>query len=374
MDVKEMSISGWDELACFLPEGWYEKLQELGLLKFGRKFAGIDGASALLRVLLIHLAGNVSLRTACAMASQAGICDVSDVALLKRLKKADGWFTWATQMLMAQVDLPADSRLPCEYRWRFVDGTVVEEPGATGSTWRLHYSLDASTFSPDEIHVSDVKVGEKLSNFSVQPGDVFIADRAYCTRNGIAHVHDRGGYVMTRLAPGNLPLHDEAGRPFALLRHLRHLSYGQVGDYAVCLHRGEQVVRGRVCAIRIGDEEAKRARARIRRRAQKNSYKSIRTNTLEYAGYVLVFTTLPADADAEKVMAVYRYRWQIELLFKRLKSLIGAAPLHKRSPDGMRGWLCGKVFVAVLNHAMLRTAEALSPWGYPLRSDFRRSG
>lgn len=372
MDVKDMLISGWDELVCFLPEGWDEKLAELGLLKFGRKFAGREGASALLRTLLIHLAGNVSLRSACAMASQAGICEVSDVALLKRLKKADGWFPWATRMLMTQMDPPVDSRLPCQYRWRFIDGTVVEEPGATGSTWRLHYSLDARTFAPDEVHVSDVKVGEKLSNFTVQPGDVFIADRAYCTRNGTAHVHGQGGYVMTRLAPGNLPLHDEAGRPFALLRHLRHLSYGQVGDYAVCLRRDEQVVRGRVCAIRIGDEQAERARARIRRRAQKNGYRSIRPNTLEHAGYVLVFTTLPADVDAEKVMAIYRYRWQIELLFKRLKSLVGTAPLHKRSPDGMRGWLSGKVFVAVLNHTMLRTAEALSPWGYPLRSDFQR--
>ena len=60
----------------------------------------------------------------------------------------------------------------------------------------------------------------------------------------------------------------------------------------------------------------------------------------------------------------YRARWQIELAFKRLKSLVQLGHLKKHDEIAARAWLQGKLLVAFLVDALLVTAERISPWGY----------
>jgi transposase len=83
--------------------------------------------------------------------------------------------------------------------------------------------------------------------------------------------------------------------------------------------------------------------------------------------YVFVFTTVCADVlSATKVMSLYRSRWQIELVFKRLKSIIGIGHLPKYEPESAKAWLHGKLFCALLIESLVRAARFFSPWGYPL--------
>ena len=50
------------------------------------------------------------------------------------------------------------------------------------------------------------------------------------------------------------------------------------------------------------------------------------------AGWVLVFCSLPADMwSDEQVLALYRARWQIELLIKRMKSVLKLAQLRGKT-------------------------------------------
>jgi len=74
----------------------------------------------------------------------------------------------------------------------------------------------------------------------------------------------------------------------------------------------------------------RRARRRIARKAQQGGPKP-KPETLQYAGYVMVFTTVPASHfSTAEVLEWYRVRWQIELVFKRLKTLaeLGSLPKH----------------------------------------------
>jgi hypothetical protein len=84
---------------------------------------------------------------------------------------------------------------------------------------------------------------------------------------------------------------------------------------------------------------------------------------LEAAGYVIVVTTL-VEPDAAAIMEFYRRRWQIELAFKRLKSLLQLGHLKKFDKVGARAWLQGKLLVACLIEKLILTAERFSPWGY----------
>jgi hypothetical protein len=85
--------------------------------------------------------------------------------------------------------------------------------------------------------------------------------------------------------------------------------------------------------------------------------------TLEVAGYVIVLTTL-LQPSAQAILEFYRKRWQIELAFKRLKSLLQLGHLKKTDPQGAKAWLQGKLLVACLIETLIFTAERFSPWGY----------
>jgi hypothetical protein len=66
---------------------------------------------------------------------------------------------------------------------------------------------------------------------------------------------------------------------------------------------------------------------------------------------------------------MYRGRWQVELAFKRLKSLLGLGHLKKVDPQGAKAWLQGKLLVAILIEALISLAERFFPWGYPIEPD-----
>ena len=80
----------------------------------------------------------------------------------------------------------------------------------------------------------------------------------------------------------------------------------------------------------------------------------------------MVLTTWPEDRfPAGLVLEWYRFRWQIELVFKRFKQIAELGHLPKHHDDSAKAWLYGKLLVALLTEKVIQQANALSPWGYP---------
>ena len=369
-DILAGVVEDWQVVLRVLPLGWQDKARELGAL---RRLRGFGDAATLLRVLLIHLAEGCSLRETAVRAAEGQLATVSDVALLKRLRVSGEWFRWMGEELMRRWMTPPPARplLDAGRRVRIVDGSTVSEPGATGSTWRLHYAVGLPSLACEEVHVTDTTVGESLRRFQVAAGDLLIADRGFATRNGVRHVHRHGGAVIVRLNLTNLPLSNGAGQPFALLPQLRTLSPDQVGDWPVALReeaRDLQPIAGRVCAIKKSRTAAERARATAGLESRRGGHQ-VQPETLEAAEYVFVFTTLGATVPAPAILEIYRGRWQVELTFKRLKSLLALGHLKKVDPQGAKAWLQGKLLVAILIETLIALAERFFPWGYPLVPD-----
>lgn len=371
-----MSASGdlhvskdFEYLTSFLPPDWQAKAKELGAL---RRCRGIGDAGTLLRVLLLHLAEGCSLRETAARAREGGIADVSDVAVMARLRQAGEWFSWMSRELMGRWagGLPAGL---AGGRWkvRLVDATRVKEPGPTGSSWCIHYSVDLPGLRCQELLVQDKHGnGETFRKFGVAPGDLLLGDRVYGTIPSVAHVLAAGGDVLVRMAWNLLPLWSADGTRFDLLRNLRGLTGTRVGDWDVVLRQGDSAWEGRVCAVRKSRQATEKARQALRRTAQKQGTK-VQPETWEAAAYVSVFTSVPrrAGLTAAAVLDMYRGRWQIELVFKRLKSLMGLGHLRKRDPAGAKAWLQGKLLVAFLVEALVAKGQTLSPWGYVLGAE-----
>ena len=367
----KLSYAGSDELATvqedwalvlsMLPTGWAEKAYELGAVK--RQLRGFDGIGSMLRVLFIHLANGCSLRESAVRASAGGVSAVSDVALLKRLRNCGPWFEWMVQQLASDIALPrAAGPLSTSRRIRLIDGTSVSEPGATGSDWRLHYALDLRTLSCDEVHITEASVGESIVHFDVQPGDLIMADRGYAKRAGLRHVVERGADFLIRASLHNLPLRDLDGKALDLLPRLRKLTIGAADSWPAVVSDEKGSFPVRVCAYKKSLAQALKSKRDIEQEAGRKS-RQVKPGTLEMAGYVLVVTTL-VETPAAEVLELYRRRWQIELAFKRLKSLLGLGHLKKTDNSAARAWLQGKVLVACLIEKLILTAERFSPWGY----------
>lgn len=170
----------WAVLRSFLPPGWEELGRSSGALKGLRKD---KSAESVLRVLLLHLGCGHSLRETALRARKAGLSQLSDVALLKRLRKSSDWLQGLCVALFCERGLAVAPGL----RVRAVDATTVREPGRTGSLWRVHYSLCLSSLSCDFFEVTPARGaggGEYLARFPVGEGDHILADRGYSTAAG----------------------------------------------------------------------------------------------------------------------------------------------------------------------------------------------
>ena len=358
-------MEDWEVLSGFLPNGWRSKAKELGAVTRYRKFTD---AEELLRTLLIHLAEGCSLRVTAAKAKFGNIASVSDVALLKRLNKSGEWFRWMASGVMEKWfrKLPTvvfGERLCI----RLIDASTIQEPGSTGTTWRLHYSVQLPSLQCDEVYITDPRVGESFRNFKVHAGELFIADRAYCQPRGIHHVIGHHGDVLVRMKH-RLVMVDEKQERFKLLPHLRTLHINKLGDWDAYIPHDNRLVAGRICAIKKSREATEKARRAIEIEARKKG-RRVSPETLEAAAYIFVFTTLSRDLSPENVLEMYRGRWQIELAFKRLKSILGLGHLRKTDIEGAKAWIHGKLLVAFLVEAMISAGESFFPWGYPIQQE-----
>ena len=158
------STTDWKILQCFLPLNWQEQSRNLGAIQRCKKFASPE---VLLRTLLIHLASGCSLRETVVRARQAKLVDVSDVALLKRLRTSGQWLQWMAKEVMNTWTTKQPSAIHSpELKIRIIDGTMLAEPGATGTTWRIHYSIQLPELACDEVHITFPQQGESTKHFS----------------------------------------------------------------------------------------------------------------------------------------------------------------------------------------------------------------
>lgn len=353
----------WDTVLAFLPDGWEAKAKELGALLRCRGFAD---AEALLRTLLIHLTDGCSLRETAVRAKYGKVASISDVALLKRLKASGEWLRWlAEQTMTAWIENQPSAIFGNDLNIRIVDSSCVQEPGRTGSTWRIHYSICLPSLRCDEVYVTSPKVGESFKQFTVHPGDLFLADRGFAKRPGIGHVVDGGGNILVRLNLTTVPLLGVDGNPFSLLAHLRTLTGTEIGDWDVRVDHNNTLIPGRVCAIKKNKSDTEKARHKVLIKASDKG-QLIRPETVESAGYIFVFTTLDQKFNPTTILEMYRGRWQIELTFKRLKSIIGMGHLKKTDLEAAKAWIHGKLLVAFLIETLIVAAERFFPWGYPI--------
>lgn len=361
MNIQDHVSEDWQTLISFLPEGWRREAKSRGALKRCRE---VKDAETLLHILMIHLAQGYSLKETAVRVKQAGLANISSVGIFKRMRASGEWLRWMAEGLMKQnIEMPEQPG--GGLRVRLIDGTTVSEPGKTGSDWRIHYSLQLKPLVCDYFKLTDNHVGETFKLFPIDKGDLIVADRAYGNAKGVAHVLDNGGEVLVRMKVNSFVLRSEYGKRFQLLTRLKKLRVGSIGEWAVRV-AGEngREIPGRICALRRSKAATEMELKRIHDKCVKRG-RPMGRKAAEAAKYSFVFTTVDQSIlSATDVMELYRARWQVELAFKRLKSLLNFGHLPKHDDESSKAWLFGKLLVGLLAQNIIEAADSVSPWGY----------
>jgi hypothetical protein len=365
MDINQICGTEWGYVLGFLPEDIEQSCREKLALVRGRE---IQRGSDLLRLCLAYSVCDMSLRQAAAWASTIGLGQLSNVAVLKRLRQASDWLGYVvTQWLVARG---LTTQVP-PYQVRIVDATCISQPGSEGIDYRLHLNFDLQEMRIREVAVTDRTQGETLRRYEVKGGEVLLGDRGYAHRSGIVSVLEQGGHVVVRVNWKNVPLENAKGKPVEVISLLQTLDCQEVGDWPVWVRQGRKRYALRLIAIRKSAAATEKERRRIRVEARRKGWK-LNAHTLRGAEYILLLTDLPCDAlPALKALELYRFRWQIELVFKRLKSLLQLGQLRAKDPQLARTYLFSKILGALILEELTQTALSFFPWGFRLpRSAF----
>lgn len=345
-------------VTSLLADAWRPAAKNLGALKRRRN---IHDPGQLLRTLLIYLTGR-SLREAVALAHLARIAQLSDMALLKRLRNAVPWLRWlATGLLTcAGPELRRPDWLQ-GFNVKCVDATTVCKPGSSGTDWRLHFDFRLFDMGFEQFQVTDNKTGESFRNFEVKSGDLLLGDRGYAHLNGMSYVIEQGGDFIVRLGCQSCTLYDLRDQhKINLLGELASLRVGEVWDRWVYGRTAEdKIVTIRVCATRLPRPAVRKARQRAKREAKRKG-RQISREALRFQRYFVVATSVSEERlGAERGLQLYRMRWQIELAIKRLKTIVGASALPSRGRKSGLAWLHGKLVLALLIQALCNRGQEL---------------
>ena len=315
----------WPKLVTGLPAtvDLETSARRCGALKRRRK---IRTAESLLRLVMSNAVGHLSLRDTAAWATLQGM-KLSNPAVLKRLKHSGDWLGYLVGRVLAER-MPAPTQAGAGYRLRLIDATTISAPGSQGTDWRLHVAYDLEEIRISEVELTDGRGGESLTRFEARGADYIV----------------RTGWNATRLRTAT-------GGDFDLLAAVHDMTEHAVREFqlTIALERGnKQLMPVRLVALRKSDAEAEASIRRARKESRRHG-KTPQRETLDAAKCVFLLTSLePGDVSAEEILALYRLRWQIELLFKRLKSLLRIDELPNKHPEAARCWILANLLAALL--------------------------
>jgi hypothetical protein len=320
-------------------EAWPATVERLGgrqlLEQEGRKTGAFRRARELecavdcLRLVLAYCLGALGLRLTAARAEALGIASISNVALLKRVRKAVPWLECLVARQLAAA-APGERDIAAAHgrRVRLVDGTTVVKKSlkdrAEGGLWRVQavFDLPAERFSAFDL--TDETVGEQFDRAAVVAGEIRIGDRYYLQPDRIANVLAAGGDIIVRARWNAVRWLDANGEKADLIAMLKAARGRSLIDRPIWIARADaSPLALRLVAIRRPKEARDQAIEAARRKAKKNGA-TIQPQTLIAAEWMILVTSLPKETfSLQDISALYRLRWRIEIAFKHLKSGTG---------------------------------------------------
>jgi len=320
----------------------------------------VKKAADLLRLVLAYAVCDWSLRLVGVWCAVVQLGHLSDTAILKRLRQCPVWLGRIIALLLEEhhLSLPQYPGV-CV---RLMDASVVSRPGSKGTDWVIHASFDLGRMCLDGLEVTDAHSGETMARYPARANEIRVGDRGYAYAKSMGPVLASGSGLVVRINWQSVPLQDQEGNKVDLIALLRSiLPQHPVVEQNVWMQTPQGRFPLRLTVAMLPQEAADRARQRVRK-AYRNKGKTPDARTLFAAGFTMVVSNLaPEPWPAEQVLHLYRLRWQVELLFKRLKSLLHLDHLRAQDPQLAQAYLLGKLLAALLLDRLTHQVRRLCP-------------
>jgi hypothetical protein len=348
MVIRPDLLAIWEQLQAHLPP-YFDLERTARERRAFLRIREVKDVASLFRLALAYGGCGMSLRETCAWAGALKLASLSEPSLMERLCKAAPWLGDIVAALIIQQAKRPTKRW-AGYRLRAIDATAICQPGADRTTWRLHVGYDLASGQVDQITLTDGRGAENLQRLTYQPGEIVMGDRIYARAHNLRLVKQDGADFIVRTGWNSLRLKRPDGGEFDLFATLA-AQPGQEGEVSVRVDQGSGAhtpLELRLIVWRKTPEQAQAEQKRLLQNAKKRGTK-VDPRSLEAAKYVMLVTSLPANAfPACDVLAIYRFRWQIELAFKRMKSLAGLDELAAKDPALSQAWLYARLIAFLI--------------------------
>ena len=341
---------------------------ERSAAEFGaiRRVREISSAGSLLRLMMAYGFCGMSLRRTAAWAAEAGVANISDTSLLDRFRNGAEWLGHLLAVKLADHAALTTVATP-KLRARLIDASSITRVGGRGTAWRLHMTMSLALLKIEDLVLTDASGGERLSRFTFHPGEIAVADAGYAHRDGLESVVRHGADFLVRLNWSNLPLVTLDGQPVDILALCRRVEGTAPSEFTVRV-RGSSMPPVRLLIVRKTKAAAEESRRR--KEKERNKKGTVDLRTLEASEYVILLTSAaPEKLTVQQAFELYRFRWQIELTFKRLKSILNLDELPAKNAALAQVILFAKLLGALLVDDYTERYVSFFPWGYPIAID-----
>ena len=329
----EKNIIGIEKIKEILPEEWEEKARELGAFTRAR---GIKSPEELLVLILLYVTSIGSIGGTSSILRSSGTVLLNKNAVYERLLNSEEWLKWLNENISYSSGFLSKRPEWLAYkRVLAVDTTKESSPDAEKTMWNLHYLMDIFTLEAVEINLTDEETGEKMENFKkIGCGDIIVGDRMYGTIKSIEYTTSKGADYVFRLKTDAFNLYDEGGKLVDMKKKIRRMRESAYKQFHLYYKFHGELKPVHICIYRKNETEIK------------ESSWDTSENAKFYGNYIVVATSLYESV--EKILELYRLRWQIELLFKRLKSIFNLDELKAKTEKSIRVWFYSKLLLAAI--------------------------
>lgn len=355
INLQEVSQIWMQKIFPHLPGNLESLAKQSGALQRKR---GISSALDVLKLFFLYAVSGISFRMLAAAAQGLQISQISDTAWRKKFSQSIPFLHEVLQELLSPLFLPSPSLFSKEKNVLLVDGSLIRQQGIHQHQQRVHlcYSLNQNRIQ--QVKVTDHHTAESFGVFSMKQNDLILADAGYGTARNYAAAQEAGADVILRITPSHFSIFDADGEKISLYSFLEEAKRNKQAIaeiFGFCLYQKKKYFV-RVIAQELPKSQAAKAKKRKKRKAQKNQYQ-IKEETLFYANYVVLITSLGVEYGMEEILSLYQSRWQVELFFKRFKQHLSITTIRMGNQTYAEGMVLLWLIVWILVEKQVILAE-----------------
>ena len=242
-------------------------------------------------------------------------------------------------------------------------------PGSGGAASEASCKLQAVyDYKHGELQFVEVMAGTDPDNRytnglpgMLNEGDLILFDQGYFKLSMLEALIAKRVFFLTRFLVRTVVLDPVTGARIDLSRHLSKMGSDACEMDVLIGSVKMPKVPVRLIALRVSESVANERRRRLRKEAQKKG-RTPSKHHLKMCEWTMLTTNVPRRwLPLEMVRMLYAVRWQIELLFKQLKSILRVHQSDTGNEHRLRCELYGKLIGAIIIHR-IHAAETNRMW------------